>query len=546
MKDPVIRAPSEGERAFIYARVSTERQASHDVSVPDQLAQMRRLCEERQWIIVGEFQDAITASSDRRPAFQEMIDAATGDERPVSVIVVHSFSRIFRNKEDAVTYAKLLRDHKVRIQSLTQPVDESPIGQIMYVLISCMDEWQVKETAKHVRRTLRANAAAGFYNGSTPPFGYKTADTGLPSRSGHKKVLVVDEAEAKIVLLIFDLYENGRNGIRFGGKQVATYLNDNGFRRRDAEWDTNDVWRVLSDRVYIGEYEYGNRRKVPSTDFVLVKVPALIPKEQFNRISVLRHSRSPTKRPPLHVKPASLLTGLIRCGVCNSAMCICTGNSGKYRYFRCNLRNKVHKSACDMPNVPADKLEELVLQKILDDVLTKDRITTLLRDFRTRAEEIQRKEILEYRLACETEQSLTRKLSNIARTIEETGLGPGSYMAKKIIDLERQLEAVRVQLDNLKIKVVIPENLISESVVETTLPGLREQFSDPDSDAGKTLLRLLVKEIKVYRDEVTVSGSTFGVVEALVAGNEGTRGGVPSFIPKWRARRDSNSRPPGS
>ena len=35
------------ERVAVYARVSTARQAEHDISIPDQLAQARKYCEAR-------------------------------------------------------------------------------------------------------------------------------------------------------------------------------------------------------------------------------------------------------------------------------------------------------------------------------------------------------------------------------------------------------------------------------------------------------------------------------------------------------------------
>jgi DNA invertase Pin-like site-specific DNA recombinase len=46
------------KRVAVYARVSTTRQAEHDISIPDQLAQARKYCEARGWSVVREFVDA--------------------------------------------------------------------------------------------------------------------------------------------------------------------------------------------------------------------------------------------------------------------------------------------------------------------------------------------------------------------------------------------------------------------------------------------------------------------------------------------------------
>ena len=74
--------------------------------------------------------------------------------------------------------------------------------------MSKFDEYQSAETAKHVRRSMVANARDGFWNGARPPVGYKVV---IAERRGDKdkKVLAVDETEAPIVRKIFSLYLEG-------------------------------------------------------------------------------------------------------------------------------------------------------------------------------------------------------------------------------------------------------------------------------------------------------------------------------------------------
>src|SRR3984893_5105773 len=58
-------------------------------------------------------------------------------------------------------------------------------------------------------------------------------------------------------------------------------------------------------------------------------------------------------------------------------------------------------------------------------------------------------------------------------------------------------------------------------------------------------LRALAQRIEVDAKEVRIMGSKSELLRTLVAASSAkTAGfGVPSFVPKWRARRDSNSRP---
>jgi len=80
-------------RAALYLRVSTGRQAESDLSIPDQRRQIEGYCLSRGWEVAADFvEPGNTATDDRRPAFQAMIDAAMTKPPPFTVIVVHSLS----------------------------------------------------------------------------------------------------------------------------------------------------------------------------------------------------------------------------------------------------------------------------------------------------------------------------------------------------------------------------------------------------------------------------------------------------------------------
>ena len=60
--------------------------------------------------------------------------------------------------------------------------------------------------------------------------------------------------------------------------------------------------------------------------------------------------------------------------------------------------------------------------------------------------------------------------------------------------------------------------------------------------------RALAQRVEVDAKEVRIMGSKSILLGTLVAASSAkTAGlGVPSFVPKWRARNDSNVRPPDS
>jgi predicted site-specific integrase-resolvase len=64
-------------RVAVYARVSTGRQAEHDLSIPDQIAQIEAWCTARGFNPVAQFiEPGASATDDKRPEFQRMIERA--------------------------------------------------------------------------------------------------------------------------------------------------------------------------------------------------------------------------------------------------------------------------------------------------------------------------------------------------------------------------------------------------------------------------------------------------------------------------------------
>jgi DNA invertase Pin-like site-specific DNA recombinase len=161
-------------RAALYLRVSTARQAEHDVSIPDQKRQGEAYCEARGYQLVETYVErGASATNDRRPEFQRMIEAGTSRLAPFDVVVVHSFSRFFRDAFDMEFYIRKLAKNGVKLLSITQEIGDDPVHQMMRQIMALFDEYQSKENAKHVMRALKENARQGFWNGSLPPIGYR-------------------------------------------------------------------------------------------------------------------------------------------------------------------------------------------------------------------------------------------------------------------------------------------------------------------------------------------------------------------------------------
>ena len=285
------QARSSEPRAALYMRVSTGRQAEHDLSIPDQRQQLQTWCHGHGYAVTAEFVESGTATDDRRPVFQQMIERACDGENVFDLIVVHSYSRFFRKAFEQEFYLRKLAKHNVRVVSITQPVgDESePVHAMMRKVIALFDEYQSRENAKHVIRSMKENARQGFWNGATAPLGYRLVEA---EKRGTKikKRLAVDPVEAECVRFIYKLYlyGDGTSGA-LGVKEVVKWLNRNGYRTRRGEtFGVASVHKILTNTVYIGEWRFNvtssrTRQRKPDEEVVKIAVPANIDPTSLSR-----------------------------------------------------------------------------------------------------------------------------------------------------------------------------------------------------------------------------------------------------------------------
>jgi site-specific DNA recombinase len=271
----------------LYARVSTVKQAEKDLSIPDQLRQLREWCTRQGHGVAAEYvEPGASALDDRRPVFQQMIADACRVPPPFAAIVVQSQSRFFRDMVEYAMYERRLQRAGVKVLSITQPTGEDFSGEMLRRVISLFDEYQSRENGKHTLRAMKENARQGYFNGARPAFGYRVEAVPTPGRKGPKKRLAIEPAEAANVRKVFALYLKGDRGREVGLLGVAQALNRQGYTYRNKPWSKTRVETVLANRVYIGEWCFNRTsgktgRPNPREEWVLCQVPAIITREVF-------------------------------------------------------------------------------------------------------------------------------------------------------------------------------------------------------------------------------------------------------------------------
>jgi site-specific DNA recombinase len=382
-------------RAGLYLRVSTGRQADNDLSIPDQRRQARAYCASHGWEIVADYvEPGVSATDDKRPEFQRMIDAATTKPPAFDVILVHSFSRFFRDQFQLEFYVRRLAKNGVRLVSITQELGDDPMSNMIRQIMALFDEYQSKENAKHTLRAMKENARQGFWNGSLPPIGYRIVEAAKQHGHRTKKTLEIDPIQAETVRLIFRLAREGDGSSGpMGVKSITKYLNAAGVRTRDGgRWGVGAVHKVLTRTTYIGRHRFNTRfwktrERKPDAEVVEMAVPPIIEAAEFEAVQALLKSRSPALTAPRIVSGPTLLTGICFCAACSKAMTLRTGKGGRYRYYTCSTKARQGEIGCIGRTVPMDKLDRVVAEHIEHRLLQPKRLEQILSSVLDRREE---------------------------------------------------------------------------------------------------------------------------------------------------------------
>lgn len=274
--------------------------------------------------------------------------------------------------------------------------------------------------------------------------------------------------------------------------------------------------------------------------FVAIPVPVIIERERFLRIASRRIARSPRKTPPLHVTPRTLLTGICRCGYCQSPMHITTGKGGRYRYLKCNRRGAISRSICISPNVPYERFEKLILRNIAEHVLTEDALKTVLKNCGSQAKLLAATQGSEYKKIKNSKVLVERKLNNLYKLIEDEKVRIDDSLRARIRLWQDELDELSEQQKSIKTPVAIPASVVNSIDVASFRAAALEIIADPNSEEAKAFMHLVVQEIRIYKDDASVSGPDLGLLEAALKQQRVTVPTVPSFVRNWRRGRDSN------
>lgn len=489
------------KKGVLYLRVSSDRQAAQNLSIPSQDRLCREYAQKQGIKVVRVFTDAgESARTDDRPAFLEAIDYVRTKENDISAFICYDTSRFARNREDAIVYKRLLRRAGVSILFVSQNIDrESESGFVLEGILELFDEYYSRALSRQARRGMIEAAKKGFFTGGGVPYGFYTEKV-FDAGGGKHSVLRIHSDEAETVRLIFKLYSEG-----LGYTAIVNHLDGNGYRNRQKrKFSRRLVESIISNPLYIGQKVFGrtyglhkrNTRTQNDTLIIENYCPPILTRDLWDKVQNERSNRDRGR-----VKKTSsrwLFSGLLYCAKHNRRMRLSGGTShtGKlYYYFGCP------EKSCSIGKLPAEELEEFLLEKILSHVLSDSNIDRIVRLAERVNEKLKTRNKSEKKRLEKSLQDVERRIKNILQAIE-IGVD-SSDIRDRFLELSAQKETIISKLsDELE-----PENKLAPKAIDYVefRTALVEMLSEAPVKTTRSFLRAFLVGIYIGEKEILIT-----------------------------------------
>ena len=438
-------------KVALYARVSSDQQAEKNNSIPSQLRLLHEYADKHNMSVYKEYIDeGESALSINRPAFLEMISETKKKFPPFQAILVWKLSRFARNRQDSILYKSLLKKRGIDVISVSEPIDDTPQGQLMEGMIEVIDEFYSAVLAQETLRGMVENVRKGYRNGGYPVYGYKNIRI-YDDRKNPKTKYEINEGEAKVVKLVFELYAKG-NGL----KNIAIYLNRHGYKARSGNlWNKNTIANILRNEVYIGWTVFNKRDKKtfgkqfkPKNEWVVIKNThePIVSEELFNKVQKLIEQRQPKNQAAQVTASQYLLSGLIKCGKCKGSYGVTGyGRDKKYAYYNCITYSKKGKEICPGHRIRADELDQEVTERVKNLIFSEENMKKLVDDINAATKSLRidyGKKITELkRKASDLQLRLMRQYQAI-----ESGIIDLSLVAPRLKEIKSQKASLQEEI----------------------------------------------------------------------------------------------------
>ena len=541
------QSQNQNRLAAIYARVSSQRQ-KEDKTIESQTSALREFARSRHYTVPDKwvFEDeGFSGATLARPGLERLRDLAA--EGQLEAVLVHSPDRLSRRYAWQALLLEEFSRKGVEVVFLKGAAEQTPEGQLLVQFQGMIAEYERAQIAERCRRGKRHRAKAGCVNVlSAAPYGYRYVKKTDSSDSCY---LVVED-EAAIVRQVFAWY--AREALSIG--EIARRLSAQGAptRKGKPRWERSVIWAMLRNGAYAGRAAFGKteraeRRRVtrplrqkggfsrrssasrerPREQWIEIAVPALVTEPQFARAQerLAENKRLSAK----NTREPTLLQGLLVCGQCGYSLYRTSTRTTRRqaRYYRCLGSDKwrhLTDAPCACRPIRVEDLDEAVWNQV-EHLLEQP---AMIRDeLQRRREQTRRDDPLEQRRA-RLQQDLRRATQQIDKLLDayqENLLGL-DQLRERMPALRKKQNAAQKELDGAHWQALAEAQLAQlEETLESFLRRIKETAPKITDLDKQKIIRLLVKEVIVEKDAITVR-HCIRVSEAGVgAGGGGASGG---------------------
>ncbi len=491
--------PLDGTPAALYARVSSDKQ-DVELSVAAQLRALRNYAKSNGYLVIREYIDE--AESGRiadRPQFRKMLDDAGRPDAPFREILVWKFSRFTRKREHAVAFKSMLRRRGIRVTSITEHADDTPTGKLMEAIIESVDEFYSENLAQEVIRGMREAALRGFWVSTNAPYGYRKVSVQDGNRKRPK--LEPDPTTFAVVRRIFRMAAHGKSVL-----DIAKELNAEGIPTSTGKlWLKTSIHKILNNEAYTGTLVWGTNAKDNAPPVrVEGAFPPVVTQDEFQRVGMLLQSKAPSQIHPRRVASPHLLSGVVKCRRCGSALSAQEAKGGRFTYYVCQTLMKRGSGTCKTPRLNSKRFEKLIIDQLRENILTETNIRDLVKliDEETDSfvqEQRERLGVIEEELA-----DVRRRLDRLFNLIETSDLDIADATSRIREHRERQ-EKLESTAEGARASLA-DRRLMRDSVETITAfaKDMGDFLMESELTESKAFIRSFVKEISVAPGSATI------------------------------------------
>lgn len=149
------------QKAIIYTRVSTDRQAKEGLSLEGQEKESKRFCDRKDLVVAKVFrEEGESAKTAQRPILLEAIDYCR-QEKDIGYFVVWKLDRFARNSTDHAMVRGTLARMGVRLISVTEPIDDTTVGRLTETMLSAINQFDNEVRAERSTKGMAARVEEG-------------------------------------------------------------------------------------------------------------------------------------------------------------------------------------------------------------------------------------------------------------------------------------------------------------------------------------------------------------------------------------------------